>query len=490
MDPARAPTTSSTARQTLLVGASGSAWPFVPRKLSGAFFFDFDPQHGAITWCSGNSLEVLGMSDAACSLHGSFLLAHLHPGDRYRVESNLNRSMQLLQPFVATYRWNRPDSNESRVMHCRAMLDSEAQILRGFILDLSDQLVTLQGECDHLAALSFSFEQLKKTGLILDVEFRVRSVHSPSNSEAYSLGLGQITQSYIRPGAFFSSAFTTQSIQDQVQDLLAETMCTGHKKLDYTHYSAELSVISVEGVPQGVSIEINDRSQQITLDAVRAECSSLKLTLETQRSKLIKLVNATQEMVGFAALISRHAVGNPLLRHVSEALIATAKESSKEASEVIEHHQRYVTRESLHPVSSPSRIINTTGSSHRRVRATEVLVASSTLRSAQTLAALLRDSGVGTIGSRLAEPELKEAIQSNPHLRLVVLDLSGDVQQDAILIRRIHRFFPATQIICISRDGSEIVKRLRRAGAALVLIKPATPREVERAVRQLITPSQ
>ena len=372
-------------------------------------------------------------------------------------------------------------------MHCRAMLDSEAQILRGFILDLSDQLVTLQRECDHLAALSFSFDQLKKRGLIVDVEFRIRSVHSESISDAFSLGVGQITHTHIRPGAFFSSAFTSQSSQDQVQDLLAETICTGYKKVDYGLCSAELHVISVEGVPQGISIEIHDRSNQIALESIQAECSSLKLSLEGQRKRALKLVNTTQEMVGFAALISRHAVGNPLLRHVSEALIATAKECSKEASAVIEHHHRYITEESVLVLPTPSRLVSKSGYTHRRARTTEVLVASITLRSAQTLAALLRDSGVGTVGARLAEPELKEAIQTNPHIRIVVLDLSGDLPQDAILIRHIHRFFPATQIICISRDGEEVLKRLKRAGAALVLEKPATPREVERAVRQMLT---
>ena len=487
MDPVRAPITSSTARQTVLVGASGSAWPFVPRKLSGAFFFDYDPQHGSVTWCSGNSFEVLGMSDAACTLHGAFLLAHLHPGDRYRVESNLHLSMQSLQPFVTSYRWYRPDSNEYRVMHCRAMLDSEAQLLRGFIIDLSDQLVTLQGECDHLAALSFSFDQLGKKGLIIDVEFRIRSVHTDSISDAFSLGLGQITHTSICPGTIFSAAFTNPLLQDQVQDLLAETVCTGHKKLDYGSCSAELRVIAVDGVPHGISIEINDRSNHIALDAARIECTSLRLALNDQRKRALKLVNSTQEMVGFAALISRYAVENPLLRHASEALIATAKGCSKEASEVVEHHQRYIQEAPVQNLPVPTPLITGARSKQNRTRTTEVLVASNTLRAAQTLAALLRDSGVGAVGTRLAEPELKEVIQSNPHTRIVVLDLSGDIQQDSILIRRIHRFFPATQIVCISREGAEVLKRLRRAGAALVLTKPATPREVERAVRQLLT---
>ena len=486
MDPARAPFTSSTARQTLLVGAAGSAWPFVPQKLAGAFCFDYDPQRSSIIWCSGNSADVLGLSDAASSLHGAFLLAHLHPADRYRVESALSVAMQSLLPFVASYRWSRPDSNETRILHCRAMLDAESRILHGFIIDLSDQLVTLQSECDHLAAISFSFDQLGKSGVVVDAELRIRSVHGNVSNENFSLGFGAINPALVRPGALFTSIFTDASIYDQVHDLLSETLCSGFRCRVYGRWDSDLKAVAVDGIPQGIAIEIHDSSHKIELHTIQKELSALRQALLEQKQGNSKILDHTQEMVGFAALISRQATGNAILRHASEALIHTAKECAKEANGVLQHYQNHSIPGYSSPRATTARLLVGSHPARSSRRNAEVLIASSTLRSAHTLAALMRDAGLATVGTRLSEPDLKESIQLHPHTRLVVLDLSGDLQHDALLVRRLRRFFPATELVCISRESAEAFDKLRRSGAAIVLFKPATPREIERAVKQCL----
>jgi len=477
----------------VLVGASGSAWPFVPLKLPGAFFFNFDVQHHHLTWSSGNSMELLGMSEGACALSGGFLLAHLHVEDRYRVQSALAAAIDGLQPFATTYRWERPDTNECRLLHCRAMLDAEERILKGFLIDLSSDRGILAGAGDILAATSLGLSQLGMQGYVIDTELRVISTHSMGPHDALSLGLPGFTPSDLRAGQHFVTVFKDAQAQADARELLSKALCSGIEVHEWGNWKAEIRTVLFEGIPCGLTIAITDNTPSLALSKLQTSVDTLNDQITSYQEGAKKLLDTSQELVGVAALIARSETSNPLVRHASEALITIAKESAKGASIIFERslHGHSATASQGNP-ARPTGVVapmvsplRTPTIQHRRPF--DAVVASRTLRSARTLSSLLRDSGIACTSARLSEIDLKELLQSSPHIRAIVIDTTGEPSQDLILIRRILNFFPALKIIALAHGLAGESEKLSKAGAYCVLEKPVAPREIERLIKRALS---
>jgi hypothetical protein len=472
-----------------VVGPSGSTWPFSPRNQAGSFFFDFDPIRNEVIWSSGNSPEVLGLAEAGAILHGAFFLAYVHPADRYRVESLLESVLQGSGPYVATYRWIRPDTQEVRVLHCRGMLEADGSLMRGFIIDLSAEVPTLQSHCDFLDSMGFGLSQLGVTSLTIDTEFRIRSSHGPLLEGAFSLGLQDLDLPLLRPGRSFPECFKSDRSRDVITELLSRALNGSVTEMTWRGYEGHIRPVVVTGVVQGLVVVVADiKIQQSLEDAVKSSETRLRAFEESAHSARA-LIDLTQEMVGFAALVGRQANGNPLVRHAMEALLTTAREAGVVAQKLIHDHESLQLGGTAKPTtrnSVPEYGTETTISGIKGSGAT-IVFAAKDRRTSSSFTSLLMDSGFHCASASLEEGELRNVLLTHKFVRLVILDISHETHHGALLLRRIRKFFPALQLLCLVSGPVDGFPELRSAGANQLLAKPVSARDIERVARNLLS---
>jgi CheY-like chemotaxis protein len=482
MDPVRATSAPSFAHRTVLVGSEGSVWPFVPRKLSGAFFFDYDPHRDVLVWGSGNSAEVLGMSESATTAHGAFLLAHVHSADRFRVESMLHESLTTSAPYVCTYRWIRPDTQETRVIHVRALLEADGSLFRGIVFDLSSEVPALQHNCDHLDAIALSMGQLGQTGLVVDADLRIRAIRGAAHSDRFSLGLVDFSVASLRPGAILSECFSDERSKEVVRELLAKAMSGVSEKRVWRGFGADIRPITSNDVVQGLVILVQERNTEEALEESLAVIETTREERTRYRSIGGTIVDLSQEILGFSALIARQATDNSLIRHAAGALLTTARMCGQKAQELLAPLQTPIPEGRSVVTKLPPRC----DSVKALPPATKIVFASTEARTAQTFSVLLRGSGLPCSAVSFAEHDLREVLMKHNFIRVVILDITSEGRPGLTVIRKLRRFFPALHFVALVPGPIEDYEAFRRAGADLLISKPATARDIERVVKGLL----
>ncbi len=474
---------------TVVVGPSGSTWPFSPRNQVETFFFDFDPVRNEVIWSSGNSPGVLGLAEAGAILHGAFFLAYVHPTDRYRVESLLESALKGDGPYIATYRWIRPDNQEVRVLHCRAMVEADGSLMRGFILDLSSEVPVLQSQCDYLDSMGFGLSQLGTTSLTIDTEFRIRSSHGAIIDGALSLGLQDLDLSLIRPGRSFPECFKSDLSRDSISELLARALRGSVTEMTWRGYEGQVRPVVVAGIVQGLVVLVADIKIQQSIERALKSSEARLRALERSTDSARALIDLTQEMVGFAALAGRQANGNPLVRHAMEALLATAREAGVIAQKLIHEHKSFHSDGALKALSrdpthrQEAEIVTT----EAKGAGASIVFAAKNERTSSSFTSLLKDSGFNCATATLEENDLRNVLLEHKFVRTVILDISHDTLHSALLVRQIRKFFPALQLLCLVSGPIDCFPELHSAGANLIMAKPVSARDIERAVRNLLS---
>lgn len=70
---------------------------------------------------------------------------------------------------------------------------------------------------------------------------------------------------------------------------------------------------------------------------------------------------------------------------------------------------------------------------------------------------------------------------------VVFMDLAMPNKNGIMAIQEIIKEFPATKIIAISGGNTELLERAEKAGAALTMVKPLKPKEVQDGVERLLS---
>lgn len=477
--PARIPSRSS-----VRTGPWGAATGGASLHSPGVLSFTYNPETSSVTQSSSNAREVLGVSQQHLSVHGALFLAYVHPADRFNTEVLLDTALRDGVPYIATYRWIRPDSNEIRFIHCRANTDQTTNLFRGIIVDITPETAKLRAGGDLALAVGDLLQHVELPGFTFDLELTIRSINPSLKNYPLSFGVTDFQHDKLAPGVSLLDCFGSEASRRAVHDAL-EGLSGAHQrelKFSVDGFQTVIRPLISDGCAHGFVIVVVDRREE---ENARAHAAILES--ELQKSDAIRtyrpaIAAATQEIAGYSALITRHARGHPLLAAISDSLIQSIRELALTTDQLSNPTATPLTKSRGMRVKKRS----TTPQTLRRTSNAHVVFASELPRCATSHALMLREAGVSCAAAELDESHLLSVTRSSPTIKVIVIDAPTQERKLCPLLRRLKRESPRVHLVCLATNDDEVHTALLRAGAVRVLSKPAPGREIERAVRALI----
>lgn len=482
--PSRKPS-RSTVRTGPWGAASGlSSLNSVGAKSPGVLAFTYDPETSSVTRSTPNAQEVLGVSQQHLSIHGALFLAYVHPADRFSTEVLLDSALRNGTPYVATYRWIRPDSNEVRFVHCRAVKDPDNGLFTGIVLDITAETPKIRAGGDLALGIGDLFQHLSLPGITLDQELTIRSVHLEAHHPGLSLGISELDYDKLRPGSSILDCVSNADSQTVLRTMLESLLSPGARPISFNEEGFETIAhpLQGEGISHGIALYILDkRSERKAVEQATALEQELRL-IQGMRNFRPRIAAATQEIAGYGALITRHARNNPLLAAISDSLL----QSIRELAATTDQLQSREPNGHAPGNRPPRRRRGASPLTFSRNPSAHVLFTSESPRCATSHALALREAGIPCATAILEELELTALVRTAPHIQVIIVDTPAHERGCTSLIRRIKRAAPHILVICLASSDPATHTALLRAGSVTVLPKPATLRELEKVVRKLL----
>jgi CheY-like chemotaxis protein/signal transduction histidine kinase len=144
----------------------------------GLLLFSYSPDLKSLISWSDNIKEVLGARDPDVMRDASLFLRHVHVEDRFRVLQELEKALKGESDYDITYRWIRPDSDRTRMLHARARMTqtSDGELFQGLIADVSRAFEYSNSDLikDYL---NLATSELESTIITLDSDLRITAVN-------------------------------------------------------------------------------------------------------------------------------------------------------------------------------------------------------------------------------------------------------------------------------------------------------------------------
>lgn len=472
-------------RSSVRTGPWGAALDSASLNPSGVLFFSYNPETNSVTHSSENAQEVLGVSRQHLSVHGALFLAYVHPADRFSIEVLLDDSLRKGSPYMATYRWIRPDNNEVRFIHCRASTDPTSKLFKGIMLDITPETSKLRADGDLPLALGDLLKHLQLPGLTLDLELTVRAVHFGDKHYPLSFGVPDFQHDKVAPGISFLDCFESATSRQNIQQTLEKLSGPFAQDVEFSldGFQTILKPLSSHGSPYGVVIFVLDRRAEASAREHAAALERELFQLSAIRTYRQTIAAATQEIAGYSALITRQARGNPLLAAISDSLLQSIRELAVTTDQLSGANITPMTKGGTRPRRKGA----PTPQSLRKASNAHAVFASQSPRCATSHALMLRESGVVCAAAELDEGGLITLLRSSPTISVVIVDAPTQERSLSTVLRRVKREVPRVHLVCLASRDEEVHHALLRAGAAAVLSKPATGRDIERVVKSLMS---
>jgi CheY-like chemotaxis protein len=427
----------------------------------------------------------LGVSRQHLSVHGALFLAYVHPADRFNIEVLLDEAIRQGSPYMATYRWIRPDTNEVRFIHCRASTEPSSKLFKGIMLDITPETSKLRADGDLPLALGDLLTHLDLPGLTLDLELTIRAVNLNDKHYPLSFGVPDFDHDRIAPGVSFLECFQSVASKETMQGILEKLSGPVPHDIQFSldGFQTILKPLIAHGSPYGVVIFVLDRRGEASARDQVAALERELIQFNAIRTYRDTISAATQEIAGYSALISRHARGNPLLAAISDSLLQSIRELAATTDQLTGPNIPPISKNAIRAKRKGSATTHTL----RRASNAHVVFASQSPRCATSHALMLRDSGVICAAADLDETSLTALLRSCPNVSIVILDSPTQERTLTTLLRRLKREAPKVHLVCLASRDDTAHSALLRAGAVVVLSKPATGREIEKTIRTLLT---
>lgn len=450
----------------------------------GVLSFTYDPDTSSVTRSTPNAHEVLGVTQQHLSIHGALFLAYVHPADRFSTEVLLDAALRNGTPYIATYRWVRPDTNEVRFIHCRATRDTDSRLFTGILIDITAETPKLRAGGDLSVGIGDLLQHLALPGISLDPELTIRSINLEPHHPPLSLGVPDLDYEKLRAGVSILDCVHTLDSQNQLRLTLEKLLVPDAQPTRFNEdgYETVAHPLRADGISHGIALyTLDKRSERNAIEQATALEHELRL-IQDMRKFRPRIAAATQEIAGYGALITRHARSNPLLAAISDSLLQSIRELA-------------ATTDQLGPRESPAlsaslrstrRRKNTSPLTFGRNPSAHVIFTSESPRCATSHALALRESGIPCATSSLDEHELVPLVKNASQMEVVIIDAPIHERGCAPLIRRLKREAPHLFIMCLASNDPATHAALLRAGVITVLTKPASIRDVERTTRKLL----
>ncbi len=425
------------------------------------------------------------MPEAAISSHGALFLAHVHPSDRFRVESILEGALRGDSTYVATYRWIRPDTSEVRHLHIRAILEPDGSVFRGMVLDVTSEVAAIQSDPELTTVAGNSLNILGLDGVILDLEFRIRGIFSSHAQIPMTFGLPDARIDRLAVGLSLPDCFLSVSSQEHVHRILDQALNFPEREfsIEWPGVRATIRALAKDGIPTGIGISLLDVTHEQELGRENKALLVRLNQLAASPEHVSEIANISQEIVGYAALVKRQSNTDPMLEGIVDALVLASRALGERTRKLVTLHTTITESATREDIRTESR---TSGLVPHGVEGAQFLLASAKGDPHAPLPTLLRDEGVGSIVCSLEEHEIREQLLAHDFIRIAVLDVPNRDFKSAPLIRSLRRLFPALHTICLVPGSASDFSDLQRAGAFLVMPKPVTAAEIGRVLKGLL----
>jgi CheY-like chemotaxis protein len=349
----------------------------------------------------------------------------------------------------------------------------------GVLTDITESAATLQGRGLAGVTLGNNLALMGVQGVTLDLALNFQTIEASNDASFLSLGHTEYVDEAVKVGGSLLSCFSTTDSRQRIQALFdgALASSSGRANIEWEGYGATIHVFPSTATPEGYLLYVTPLAEK---QALEREVSALRDRIEALEKcgdAVPDLLNISQEIVGYAALIQKHAAESPLLRHITDSLSSAVRALSAKAREVVEPF-----RKEPESAQGPRPLIRS-----RKATVDPVVVFSADTKSVRHMqAALLSDSGISSVGAPLGQDALKATLTDAPSTKVLIVDVPGKAYPVTGTIRALRKLFPDLYIVCLVPGSPNSYPELQRAGAILVLPKPITPHELVRVIRGLL----
>ena len=322
---------------------------------SKVFLFAYSTQLKNLVSWTPNAKEILGVDDERITKDSNLFLRHVHPDDRFLLMKDLELALANREEYRATYRWIRPDNQETRWVHCRAnyMEREDDQAYEGFMIDLSEEFTGSVGSLAGPDSIGTVLSVFSTTVLILDQDLRIIRINKPKEQKPFDFGDPQFNFENFRIGRYLIDCFSNAEIKSHYQKEL-DRVLLGKEKIFTQRIASTNRVYNIEIRPlnneanKNLLLSITDISESVNLERRLAELQKTEGLRLLAAAVSHNFNNALQSILGQAAIIKNHSDNTKLVQEACNSITDIIKRTSDLTKQL--HKLDHTNKEELVPV--------------------------------------------------------------------------------------------------------------------------------------------
>lgn len=312
------------------------------------FLFAYSPTLRTLVSWSDNAPEILGVKDVVIARDGNLFLRHVHPDDRYDLMKALEVGLRGEAPYRVTYRWIRPDKNETRWLHCRAELvapeNGNVALFQGLVLDLTEEISerTMPGGAPSLPAV---LQAIPGNLILLDRDLRIVLTHLESTA-VFPLGEELLQAEDLCTGRELIEYLPNTANREQYRTILSEMLeqrlphyreriATKKGLLDEAAYELKINPVVMQARVVGILLSAKNLTDQRALEEKIAQLQRNEGEIQIAASVAHNFNNALQSILGQATVLRNHPEDQTLVRKAGQSILDIVEESSDLARQLM-----------------------------------------------------------------------------------------------------------------------------------------------------------
>jgi signal transduction histidine kinase/ActR/RegA family two-component response regulator len=296
---------------------------------SACFYFSYSPERRCLVAWTKNTEQVLGVKELVVARDGNLFLRHAHPDDRFTLLTELEQGLRGLNPYRATYRWIRPDNNETRWLHCRAHITRIADdiFFEGLIIDLTNEFTGTISRIAGPDSLATVLDALPTITFTVDSELRLLRVNRPRGQLPFYFGDPGFKHELFKVGrpllACFSDPNQRSYLETTLKDILSGKLTHFRTRManDASIYSLEITALREPDGIHGLLFVASDVTEIVALERKIAELNKTEGLRLLAAGVAHNFNNVLQGIVAQAAIIKHHVIKPELVTASSQAII-------------------------------------------------------------------------------------------------------------------------------------------------------------------------
>jgi len=317
--------------------------------ISKSHFFVFSysiTQKILLSW-SENAEEILGVKDASIARDGNLFLRHVHSDDRFALLTELEKAFKGESSYRATYRWIRPDTDETHWLHCRAGLtvtDSE-KIFEGIIIDLSNEFT---GEMSRIAgpdSVQTILSALPTLVFTVDQDLRLLRINRPKGAQLFNFGDEHFNFEELKIGRNLLETFTDPELKDgykKITNAILEGRIPHHRRriaLEETVFNLEITALSDKDLIQGLLFIVSDITEIVRLEKEMANLQKADGLRLLAAGVAHNFNNALQGILGHASILAGHSDNKEFVAKAGNSIIELVNRASDLTKQLLANDQ-------------------------------------------------------------------------------------------------------------------------------------------------------